>query len=99
MTCSLSSDTHNVKGFNISNERMALLVAEGSSSDSALNYPPAQDCVVIVVLNEAQTLEVLFGADDIVAKMKSGSVIVTYATITPEAASCNEALCAEEGLH
>ncbi len=99
MACSLLSADHHVHGFDISDERMAQFVAEGGSADCVLDCLPALDCAVIVVLNEAQTDEVLFGADGIVAKMKSGSVIVSCSTITPEAARRNEALCADEGLH
>ena len=99
MACSLLSAGHHVTGFDISDERMARFVAYGGSSDSAIDCLPALDCAVIVVLNEAQTNEVLFGADGIAAKMKSGSVIVSCATITPEAARRNEALCAEESLY
>lgn len=99
MACSLLSAGHHLNGSDISDERMMQFVADGGSPESVLDCLPALDCAVIVVLNEVQTDEVLFGADGIATKMKSGSVVISCATITPGAARRNEALCKEFDLH
>lgn len=69
--------------------------AEGSRSDIAANL----DILVVVVLNAAQTQDVLFGNDGIAAKMKFGSVVISCATVSPEFAKDMEAKCQALGLH
>ncbi len=42
------------------------------------------DAVLLVVLNAAQTEDVLFGADRIAAKLRKGAVILSSATVAPD---------------
>ena len=99
MARSLLAAGHQVYGFDISDERMAQFVAEGGMPSGRAESISLLDCAVIVVLNEAQTEDVLFGDDGIVAQMKSGAVVISCATITPDAARRNAARCAEAGVH
>ena len=99
MASSLLAAGYQVRGFDISDDRMAQFVAEGGMADSREDTAPLLDCAVIVVLNEAQTEDVLFGDNGIVAQMKPGAVVISCATITPDAARRNAARCAETGVH
>jgi len=99
MASSLLAAGYQVRGFDISDDRMAQFVAEGGMADSREDTAPLLDCAVIVVLNEAQTEDVLFGYNGIVAQMKPGAVVISCATITPDAARRNAARCAETGVH
>ena len=91
MASSLLAAGYQVRGFDISDDRMAQFVAEGGMADSREDTAPLLDCAVIVVLNEAQTEDVLFGDNGIVAQMKFGAVVISCATITPDAARRNAA--------
>ena len=99
MASSLLAAGYQVRGFDISDDRMAQFVAEGGMADSREDTAPLLDCAVIVVLNEAQTKDVLFGDNGIVVQMKPGAVVISCATITPDAARRNAARCAETGVH
>ncbi|MEO1493852.1 MAG: L-threonate dehydrogenase [Pseudomonadota bacterium] len=54
---------------------------------------------IVVVLNAAQTEEVLFGAEGIVPRMPEGAVVLSCATVPPEFARAMAARAAEHGVH
>ncbi len=56
------------------------------------------DAVVVVVLNAAQTENVLFGPDGIVSLLKPGGVVLACATVPPDFARDMEARCAAHGV-
>ena len=59
-------------------------VGEGGRATDSLAELGAQcDAVVVLVVNAAQTEEVLFGAGGLAGTMKSGSVLICSATVDP----------------
>ena len=56
------------------------------------------DVLVIVVVSAAQTEAVLFGPQGLAARMRPGAVVVSCATVAPEAARGLAARCADLGL-
>ena len=77
--------------------------AEGGRATASLaELAAACDVVVVLVVNAAQTEEVLFGQGGhggLVAHLKHGSVVVTSATVDPALPPQWEAKLAERGLH
>ena len=58
--------------------------AEGGRSTDSLAALGAQcDAVVVLVVNAAQTEEVLFGSDGLIGTLKPGSVVICSATVDP----------------
>jgi L-threonate 2-dehydrogenase len=80
--------------------------AEGGRATASLSeLAAACDVVVVLVVNAAQTEEVLFGAGGadgpggLSASLRKGSVIVASATVDPNIPPLWEARLAEHGLH
>lgn len=78
-------------------------VAEGGrATDSLADLGRECDVVVVLVVNAAQTEQVLFGAADapgLAALLKKGSAVVTSATVDPALPPQWAARLAERGLH
>ncbi|WP_372525565.1 L-threonate dehydrogenase [Piscinibacter sp.] len=73
--------------------------AAGGRATGALAELGAQcDVVVVLVVNAAQTDDVLFGANGLAASLKPGSVLVTSATVDPALPPQWEARLLERGL-
>jgi len=83
MAQSLLRAGHVVHGLDISEARMAAFQAEGGAAGSVAEAAAASDVLVCVVLNAAQTREVLFGAGGAAAHLRPGAVILSCATIAP----------------
>ncbi len=63
---------------------LAALQAEGGHAAGSLAEPGAAiDAAVVLVVNAAQTEQVLFGEDGLAATMRRGSVVITSATVDP----------------
>jgi putative dehydrogenase len=74
--------------------------AEGGHATASLpDLAAACDVVVVLVVNAAQTEDVLFGADGLAQHLRRGSVVVTSATVDPALPPQWEARLAERGLH
>jgi 3-hydroxyisobutyrate dehydrogenase len=58
----------------------------GKRAASPANAAESADAVVCVVVNAAQTQEVLFGKDGVAENMPAGSVFISSATMNPERA-------------
>ncbi|MEM6499821.1 MAG: L-threonate dehydrogenase, partial [Pseudomonadota bacterium] len=71
----------------------------GGSVGSVAHVAFDIDAAIIVVLNAAQTEDVLFGSDGVVPRMKPGSVVIACATVPPEFAKAMEARCTKLGVH
>ena len=56
------------------------------------------DVVLVVVLNSTQTETVLFGEEGVVKKLRSGSVVISCATVAPNFAKDMEKRCKEFGV-
>jgi L-threonate 2-dehydrogenase len=72
--------------------------AGGQAAASPAQVAYHADIVVVVVVNAAQTQTVLFGPDGAAAAMKEGAVVISSATMAPDAARTLAAQAAERGL-
>jgi 3-hydroxyisobutyrate dehydrogenase len=72
--------------------------AGGQATDSLAALGAACDVVLVLVLNAAQTEDVLFGADGLAATLKPGSVVIASATVDPALPPVWEKRLVERGL-
>lgn len=88
---------HTVWGLDVRDEAMNRFRAEGGADGSV----PAGDLdvAVCVVLNAAQTEDVLFGQDGVVPGMADGAAVISCATVPPEFARDMATRAAEHGVH
>ena len=56
------------------------------------------EAVIIVVLNEQQTREIIFGEDGIANKLKNNTLIMVCTTVSPDFAREMDIKCVEKGL-
>jgi len=90
---------HETFGFDINDAQMKRFQDEGGSKGDLVTVANSIDVLVIVVLNAAQTEQVMFGKDGIVSKMKPDSVVMACATVPPEFARSMSAQCEAFGVH
>ena len=90
---------HVVHGFDVVPSQMERFQDEGGEEGELADTVGAVDAAVIVVLNAAQTEEVLFGENGIVPKMRAGAVVVACATVPPDFAREMEARCNAMEIH
>ncbi|MDQ0322613.1 3-hydroxyisobutyrate dehydrogenase [Pararhizobium capsulatum DSM 1112] len=84
MARSLIRAGHIVSGCDINEAaRESLASAGGEVATSPAKAAEGADIVVVVVVNAAQTEEVLYGAQGAFSTMKSGAVIISSATVSP----------------
>lgn len=87
MATSLLRGGYDVVGFDVSADAMERFVAEGGRiANSPKAAASGADVALCVVVNAAQTAAVLFGADGAASTMAKGGVILSCATMPPEAA-------------
>ena len=99
MARSLMRKGHAVRGYDVTSTAASMLAAEGGiSGTSPADAATSADIVVVVVVNAAQTEDVLFGASGVVSAMAPGSVIISCATMAPAAARAMAARCAEKDI-
>lgn len=89
---------HRVWGYDIAPAQMNKFRAEGGSDGTLVDMAKSFDAVAVVVLNAAQTEDVLFGSDALVTQLKPGAVVVSCATVPPQFARDMEARCAAQGV-
>ena len=90
---------HETFGYDVATEPMVRLRTEGGGDAPLSEVAGEADAVVVVVLNAAQTEEVLFGSQGIVPLMRQGAVVVACATVSPEFAREMAARCDSFGVH
>ncbi|MEM7630728.1 MAG: L-threonate dehydrogenase [Pseudomonadota bacterium] len=90
---------HTTYGSDVVAAQVARFVAEGGAPGVLGDAAATLDAAVIVVLNAAQTEEVLFGADALVPQMRKGSVVMACATVPPDFARDMAARCTTHGVH
>ena len=88
---------HKVWGHDINADAVSRFQEEGGQSDA--QDPSALDTVVVVVLNAAQTEDVLFGANGVVPALSAGTCVISCATVPPDFARDMAARCREHGVH
>ena len=93
MAQSLLRAGHIVHGFDVVPAAMDRFVAEGGATGDLADIAPGLDAVVVVVLNAEQTETVLFGENGIVPMLRSGAVVVSCATVSPDFARAMAASC------
>ena len=79
--------------------RAAFEQAGGRTVASAAELAPHCDVVLVLVVNAAQTEDVLFGAQGIAGQLKRGSVVVTSATVDPALPPAWATRLATHGVH
>lgn len=88
-----------VHGFDVAKDAMDRFRAEGGAEGTLDAIAGDLSAVMVVVLNAAQTEDVLFGAKGIVPHLRPGSVAIACATVSPAFARQMEERCAEFGVH
>lgn len=86
-------------GFDVVPGPIDRLRAEGAAGGALPEVAGTLDTAAIVVLNAAQTEDVLFGANGIAPMMRKGAVIAACATVPPAFAKDMEARCNALGIH
>ena len=86
-------------GFDVVAAQMERFRAEGGASGALADVAGGLDAVLVVVLNAAQTEDVLFGADGIAPLLRKGAVVLACATVPPDFARDMEARCAALGVN
>jgi 3-hydroxyisobutyrate dehydrogenase len=86
-------------GLDTRSEARERFVAQGGAATASLAELGAKcDAVLVLVVNAAQTEEVLFGADGLASTMKPGSVVIASATVDPTLPPGWEKRLAERGV-
>ncbi|PAP95313.1 L-threonate dehydrogenase [Mesorhizobium wenxiniae] len=87
MAASLRRARFEVTGFDVNEQMVARLVANGGrGAQTPAEAAQAADVVVSVVVNAAQTEAILFGADGVAETLTDGAVFVSSATMDPDVA-------------
>ena len=86
-------------GFDVVPDQMERFCAEGGTKAHLHDIAATLDTAIVVVLNAAQTEEVLFGDGGLVPLMRAGSVVIACATVPPDFARDMEARCTALGIH
>lgn len=89
---------HETFGFDPATEQLSKFVSEGGSTAPIAAIASELECVVVVVLNAAQTEDVLFGENGIVPLLADGCVVIACATVAPDVARNLSARCAEHNV-
>ena len=85
-------------GFDINQDQLTNFEQNGGKTGNLLEIAPTLDCLILVVVNAAQTESILM-QPDLLNALKEGAVVVSCATVPPEFAKTMEANCHNEGLH
>lgn len=85
-------------GFDVNEDRINEFKNNGGKSGDLLALAPTIDCLILVVVNAAQTESILL-QPNLLSTLKKGAVVVSCATVPPEFAKTMEAKCHSEGLH
>ena len=93
VACSALAAGHHVYGFDINPDSQSKFIAKGGDQAVVADAGAQSDVVVSVVLNGAQTVDILFGDNGIVPHMRPGSVVVSCATVAPDLARDLAARC------
>ncbi|MDH5797211.1 MAG: NAD(P)-dependent oxidoreductase [Paracoccaceae bacterium] len=99
MAVSVLRAGHAAHGFDINSEAVERFRAEGGQPGAVREIAASLDASVVVVLNAAQTEDVLFGEGGVVGGMKPGAVVISCATVSPDFARDMEARCNAVGVH
>lgn len=90
---------HVTHGFDVVPRQVERFQSESGVRGDLADVAESLDAAVIVVLNAAQTENVLFGANALAPMLRQGAVVIGCATVPPDFARDMEARCNELGLH
>ena len=96
---SLLRACHEVFGADINPQAVKRLQADGGAERDAKSAVSDLEAVVVVVLNAAQTEEVLFGEEGLVARLSAGAVVIMCVTVAPDYARGAAKRCAAREVH
>ena len=99
MAQSILNAGHMTYGFDIAQAQMDRFKSEGGSTGTLTEIAPTLNAVVCVVLNAAQTEDVLFGANGVVPLLPAGAIVIACATVPPEFARQMESKCADHDVY
>jgi len=85
-------------GFDVVPASVERFLAEGGRTGTVAEVAPDLAVAVIVVVNAAQTEEILFGKTPLADLLREGAVVIGCATVPPEVARNIEARLCERGL-
>ncbi|MCL4160227.1 UNVERIFIED_CONTAM: hypothetical protein GTU68_067469, partial [Idotea baltica] len=86
-------------GFDVVPAQVDRFQSEGGAKGDLSDIADTLNAAIIVVLNAAQTEEVMFGDEGLVPSMRKGSVVMACATVPPDFARDMEARCNALGVH
>lgn len=89
---------HATYGFDVQPSQVERFQSDGGIPGDLADIAPALDAAVIVVLNAAQTEDVLFGELALAEKLRKGAVVMVCATVPPDFAKDMEARCTTLGV-
>ena len=90
---------HVTHGFDVVPAQMQKFQNDGGAPGELADIASGVDGLIIVVLNAAQTEQVMFGDNGVVPKLKVGAVVIACATVPPEFARSMATRCLEHGVH
>lgn len=90
---------HVTHGFDVVPAQTERFRSDGGAEGELRDVVGALDAVIIVVLNAAQTEDVMFGGKGVVHAMRKGAIVIACATVPPEFARDMEARCNAMGIH
>ena len=86
VACSALAAGHHVYGFDVNIASQDRFLAKGGDRAEIADAGARSDVVISVVLNGAQTIDILFGDNGIVPHLRPGSVVISCATVAPDLA-------------
>ncbi|MBB6303879.1 L-threonate dehydrogenase [Rhizobium leucaenae] len=96
---SLVRSGHQVYGADVNPGAVERLRSEGGSHLDIASAAPELDALAVVVLNAAQTEDVLFGNEGLVSRLVPGAVVLMCVTVAPDYARSAAERCASRGVH
>ena len=90
---------HVTHGYDVIPAQMERFQADGGAKGVLADIAGTLDAVSVVVLNAAQTEDVMFGENGLVPMLKKGAVVMACATAPPDFARDMEARCNALGIH
>lgn len=99
IAASLLRAGHEVCGADVNPDAVARLRSEGASDRNIATAALHLDALMVVVLNAAQTDDVLFGNGGLAHRLTKGAVVVCCVTVPPDFARETAVRCSELGLH
>ena len=84
--------------YDVRAESAANVPGAPAMSASPRDLAAASDCVMIAVLNGAQTIAVLSGPDGVLAANKPGQMVILLSTISMNDLETSQKLCADAGV-